>query len=107
LYLEPWFIAVNAFPLALLGILFGFIKWQEKLSGDVAFARRLRASSTAKKYLKKAKKLIDLDNALDFYNALSRALLEYILHSDNRALILRRAAWKAYARRARGPWAGG
>jgi hypothetical protein len=84
LYLQPWFISLNAFPLALLGILFVFVKWQEKLSGDVAFARRLRASSTAKKYLKKAKTMLSSHaDASEYYNAVSRALLEFIANKTN------------------------
>ena len=42
-----------------------------------------RQCSKLRSIVKKAKKLIDLDNALDFYNALSRALLEYIANKTN------------------------
>jgi len=84
LFQKQWFIALNAFPLVILSILFVFVKWQEKLSGDVAFARRLRASSTAKKYLKKAKVMLNSKaNAADYYNAVSRALLEFIANKTN------------------------
>ncbi len=84
LYEKPWFIAVNVFPLCLLGVFLGYVKWQEKLSGDVAFARRLRASSTAKKYLKKAKAMLASNaSPADYYNAISRALLEFIANKTN------------------------
>jgi len=84
LFDKPWFLALNAFPLLFLGLFFGYVRWQEKLSGDVAFARRLRASSAAKKFLKKARALLDAGApAADYYNAVSRALLEFIANKSN------------------------
>jgi len=76
--------ALNAFPLVFLGLFLGYVKWQEKLTGDVAFARRLRASSTAKKFLKKAKTLLSSGaKPEDYYNAISRAVLEFIANKTN------------------------
>ena len=84
IYAKPWFAAVNIFPLCLLGLFFGYVKWREKLTGDVAFARRLRASATAKKFLKKAGALLVSGAApVDYYNAVSRALLEFIANKTN------------------------
>jgi hypothetical protein len=84
LYEKPWFLALNAFPLVFLGIFFGYATWQRKLTGDVAFARRLRATSTAKKFLKKAKALMNSGvKAEDYYLAVSKALLEYVADKTN------------------------
>lgn len=83
LFSKPWFIGLNVLPLLLLLLSFGYLKWQERLSSDVAFARRLRASGTARKYLKKAKTLLKPASAHDFYTTLSRALLEFVAHKLN------------------------
>jgi len=82
-YSKPWFIALNGLPLLLLIAAFGYTRRQARLSGDVAFARRTIASKTARKYLKQAKSLLGASAPLEFYGALSRALLEYIAHKTN------------------------
>lgn len=78
LYANPVFIAFNALPVLFLGFLFGYRKRQERLSRDVAFARRLRASGVARRYLKQAKSLLKPNASHEFYAALERSLLEYI-----------------------------
>ncbi|MBN1823452.1 MAG: protein BatD [Endomicrobiales bacterium] len=76
LHEKPWFIAFNVFLCVLYLGFFAFAKWQEKLKGDVAFARRIRASATARRHLKKAKALMNGDPK-DYYSAISRAVLEF------------------------------
>jgi len=83
LYRNGWFLALNALPLVLLMLTFGYVKRQERLNSDVAYARRLKASSTAKKYLKEARALSAGGTPSDFHGAVSRALLEYIAHKAN------------------------
>lgn len=82
-YGSPLFMVVNSLPFLALAGSFLFIKWREKLSGNVAYARRLKASPAAKKYLKKAKLLMKPEHACDFYSAISRSLVEYIAHKMN------------------------
>jgi hypothetical protein len=83
LYKQPWFIALNLLPLLLLIGSLGYLRWTERLSSDVAFARRLQASGTAKRYLKKAKGLLAAGNCHDYHAAISRALLTYIADKTN------------------------
>ena len=83
LYRNPFFIAFNGAPLLALMFLFGYVRWQSKLTNDVAFARRLKASGAARKYLKHAKTVLRTETSHDYYCALSRALLEYIAHKIN------------------------
>jgi hypothetical protein len=83
IYKKTWFKLFNTIPVTVFFFLLIFVKWQEKLNKDVAFARNLRASGTSKKYLKKALKLLKLENSIDFYNAISRAILEYIANKTN------------------------
>jgi hypothetical protein len=77
------FIVINALPLLALGAVFGFRKWEDTLSGDTAFARRLKASPAARRYLKRAKKLLASGDPKDFYATVARALAEYIAHKFN------------------------
>lgn len=81
----PLFIALNAVPLLALGAVFGYRRWEDALSGDTAFARRLKASPAARKYLKQAKKLLASGSpgCEALYSAVSRALAEYIAHKFN------------------------
>ncbi|MBN1621538.1 MAG: protein BatD [Endomicrobiales bacterium] len=83
IYERMWFKLLVIIPISLFLFIFIYMKWQEKLNKDVAFARKIRASGTAKKYLRKAKKLLNLKTSMDFYSALSRALLEYIANKTN------------------------
>ena len=83
IYKKPWFIALNGLPVLLLLAAFAYTRRRSKLSGDVAFARRAIASKTARKYLKQAKTLLGPASPLEFYGALSRALVEYIAHKTN------------------------
>ena len=83
IYKNLFFLLFNLIPvLALLGAFF-YIKWAEKIATDVSFARRLRAFKTARKYLRKAKSLMSPEKSHEYYNAVSRALLEYIAHKLN------------------------
>jgi hypothetical protein len=77
-----WFLAVNALPPLALAIVFGYTRRQRRLSTDIAYARRLKASATAKKYLKHAGTLCN-GAPSEFYGAVARALLEYIAHKAN------------------------
>ncbi|MCX5777712.1 MAG: BatD family protein [Elusimicrobia bacterium] len=88
LYRRWPFIIVNIFPLLVLAGVFVFLRWSHKLSTDVAFARKMRASKTARKYLASAQKILTAGNTtpssvIDFYTAVSRALLEFIGHKLN------------------------
>jgi hypothetical protein len=88
LYHQRWFIFINIIPLIVLAGVVGFMKWTHKLSTDIAFARKLRASKTARKYLKSAQKALaggDMTPAavISFYTAIARSLLEYIGHKLN------------------------
>lgn len=77
------FITFNVLPFLALAGSFVMVKWREKLSGDVAYARRLKASPVARKYLKKAHSLMSPDKSANFHAAISRALVEYIGNRAN------------------------
>lgn len=83
LYSKKWFIVLNIFPILAITAAYFYSRRVNKLSRDVAYARRSIASKTAKKYLKKAKAELSSDNFIDFYCAGSRAILEYIAHKVN------------------------
>lgn len=83
IYTKAWFKLVNLAPVFIFGFVFIYVNWQEKLNKDIAYARSLRASGTSKKYLKKAVKLLNLENSSEFYNAISRAIVEYIANKTN------------------------
>lgn len=83
LYKDRSFLLANALPLAGLLALFGYLGWTKKLSADPAFARRLRASGAARKYLKNAKKLAAAGKTGEYYCAISRAVLQYIADKAN------------------------
>ena len=82
-YKNVIFLLINFLPLLLLAAAVLYLRWAEKLTSDVSFARRLRASKTARKYLKQAKALLKTERAHDFYSAVSRSLIEYIAHKLN------------------------
>ncbi len=64
-------------PVVFLGLLL-YRRRVEKLSRDVGYARRTRASGMVRKRLKKARELLDTDKTKEFYSALSEGLTKFI-----------------------------
>ena len=83
IYKNIFFILFSFLPIVILAASLLYLRWTEKIASDVSFARRLRASKTARKYLKQAKSLMNTETSHDFYSAVSRSLLEYIAHKLN------------------------
>ncbi len=83
IYEKPGFFLANIIPALALFASFIYLKWKEKITSDVSFARRLRASKTARKYLRQAKALMSREKSFEYYGSISRAILEYIGHKLN------------------------
>ncbi len=65
-------------PLAVLGGAWATRRHRDKLEGDVAYARRRRASKQAKKKLAKARTLMDPESQQQFYAETGKALLGFL-----------------------------
>jgi hypothetical protein len=75
---SSWIYVLLVLPLlGLLGI-FAYHRVNEKLTGDVAFARNRRANPVARKHLKQAAELLSQGDAKGYYEELDRALLGFI-----------------------------
>jgi len=61
-----------------LAALLFYKKRLDRLSTDMSYARRTRATGMARKRLKKARELLDTENIKEFYAALSDGLTKYI-----------------------------
>lgn len=73
-----WPYAALIFPLLILGFVFGIQRYQNKLAGDITFARNRRAHPLAKKNLKKALVLMKKAETIHFFAELERAILGFI-----------------------------
>ena len=80
---SPLFLIFLALPL--MAVLGGFIDIQRKhrLQSDVAYARRRRAASEAKRRLKMAEKHLKENNGSAFYGELSAAAFQFIADKFN------------------------
>ena len=74
---KGWFWLIHLSGLLLVGLAVFYRAFQERLTSDQVFARRLRAPGQAKKRLKKAAALARDGKAREFSAELKRALLEY------------------------------
>jgi hypothetical protein len=73
-----WFWTVMLVPLVFLGGAFAYRKHLDRLSGDVAYARGLRASSAVRRRLSTAKGLIKPETQKRFYAEAGRAIQGYL-----------------------------
>ena len=88
-------------PLAFVGLLI-HQRHQQRLEGDVAYARRRRARGEADKRLRRARQLLEKDRGSEFYAEVQRALLSFLAdHLNLAAAGLTRETWAA-SLRARG-----
>jgi len=71
-------------PLAFLGMLF-YQRHQQRLEGDVAYARRRRARSEAGRRLKQARQLLLEENGPEFHAEVQRAVLSFLADRLNLA----------------------
>ena len=65
-------------PLLVLGFVVGVQRHQNKLAGDITFARHRRAHPLAKKHLKTALVLMKKSETVSFFEELERAVLGFI-----------------------------
>ena len=83
LYENPIFIFVQFGPVILVIFSVVYRKRKDRLESDVSFARKRIARSSALKKLSKAKQLLDVHKAEEFYNELSQGLREYFGNKFN------------------------
>ena len=76
-YTAPTFVAVQAIPLLLLGIVSLLARRRDTLADDVAKARRLHAPKSAREGLRRARTALSKNDKKDFYEALWDALASY------------------------------
>ncbi len=79
------YLSLVILPMLLLAAAYGYSKHQEKLSGNVAYARNRRANRMAMKRLSKAHSLLDEKAQKEFYAEASRALLGFAADKLNLA----------------------
>ncbi len=94
LLLSYKFWLMTGIPIILLIAVLGWQKKQNKLAGDVRSLRFNKAQKIAKARLKKAKKLLNTKNELEFYSEISLALFGYLedkLHLSKAEFSLERA----------------
>jgi len=77
-YKTAFFWLIVFFPLMVLGGAFGYKRYQDRLSENVAFARSQRANQVARKRLQNAKKMLAVDTQKEFFAEISRALLGFL-----------------------------
>jgi len=82
-----WFWLAHLLGLVFVGISLWWRSYQNRLKEDIAFARKERAYSRAKKNLKKARFFLQANNLDEFYGELKRILLDYF--SDHFAISAR------------------
>ncbi|MBL7068517.1 MAG: protein BatD [Candidatus Omnitrophica bacterium] len=78
LYKNRLFIVLQFIPLLTVMGLFLFQKRRERLQRDVRYARRIRAPRKARKNLRMAHGLLAAGKPAEFYNAVFKALQEYL-----------------------------
>ena len=78
LYRNKWFWAIQFVPfLGFLGIV-AYKRHRDRLMGDVAYARRRRSGSEARRRLIQARKRLDDKDGLAFYVEIDRALAQFL-----------------------------
>ncbi len=75
---EPGFWAVFLLPLVALGGAVGYRRHQDRLTGDIAYARDRRATRVAKKRLAKARSYARSETHKEFYRETNSALLGFL-----------------------------
>ncbi len=85
---ENWtvWLAVLFPPPLFLALLWFWQSHRERLQTDVGFARNLGALKNAKKHLETAEKLVASGSPREYYNALSKAIGQYLADKLNRPL---------------------
>ncbi len=85
LLISPWFLAFLALPLvAVIGGMID-VRRKHRLQSDIAYARRRRAASEAKKRLKRAERYLQGNNDSGFYAELSAAVYQLVADKFNRS----------------------
>ncbi len=78
LYQSPFFIGFHLVALLILFLLRQYKKQTDRLNRDISYARKKQALKTANHTLKKAKKIINLQNTKEFYSLLANSLISYL-----------------------------
>jgi hypothetical protein len=82
-YRSPWFVLLLILPLLGVGGAAFYRRQQDKLAGNVAYARSRRANQLAKKRLSQAHKLMKPETQKEFYAEISRAVVGYVADKLN------------------------
>ncbi len=77
------YLALFVFPLVLLGAALIYQNHQDKLSGNIAYARNRQANQMAMKKLKKAKQVLSESTQKQFYAEASHGLLGFLADKFN------------------------
>lgn len=85
---EKWFTWVILFlpPVFILGILFAWQRYRERLETDIGFARNVGALKNARKCLEKAERAVAAGSAREYYDALSKTVSQYLADKLNKPL---------------------
>ncbi len=78
LYQSPLFIGFHLGALLILFLLRQYKKQTDRLNRDIGYARNKQALKTVNHTLKKAKKIINIQNTKQFYSLLANGLLSYL-----------------------------
>ena len=78
LHTAAWPYTVLLLPLLFLSGLFLYQRHEDKLAGDISYARNRRAHPLAKKNLKKAVALLEAGDTIAFFAELERAVMGFI-----------------------------
>jgi len=78
LYLNVYYLLSYLLPLLIIGLAWNYRRHQDKLSGDIQFARRKKAGKIAGKHLSQAKKSISNESGKEFYKLTSKALQGFV-----------------------------
>ena len=82
-YKSSFFMMILLVPMAAVAGAFVYRRHLDKLSGNIAYARRRRARSAAMRYLKKSRHYLNESTQKEFYGNVSQALLEFLADKLN------------------------
>jgi len=77
------FLSLVIFPVFILGGVFAYSKYTDKLNSDIGYKRSRQANSIAAKRLRTAITLLDSGNETDYYPEIANTLQEYIADKLN------------------------
>jgi len=83
LLLTPLYLILNGLPVVVLAAMIFIRRHREKLAADVGYARSRKASKAARRILARAKSMVKVEQAAQFYAEIYTALTSYIADKFN------------------------